>query len=237
MVKKEFISLVVPPKEKVDPAWWFAIQGDKVLIQQESSAATIPRVVDYAEFGLEVLRQHYLGRLDGCHCYAVEVAEEVAAPHGMMFDGLRQIYGRIDEYLFALAGRALQIIDWDRTNQFCGRCGSETRTHATERAKDCPKCGLLNFPRLAPAIIVLVRRWPGNAVGERTTFYNSHVQYAGWFRRTWRNIGRSGRARGERREWNHCQGHPLLRKPTLALSAFAHDRFHRKLFQRPNHVE
>ena len=157
-MKKEFISFVVPPKEKVDPAWWFAIQGDKVLIQQEPSASTIPRVVDFAEFGLAVLRQHYLGRLDGCHCYAVEVAEEVAAPDGMMFEGLRQIYGRIDEYLFALAGRALQIIDWDRTNQFCGRCGSETRTHSIERAKECPKCGLLHFPRLAPAIIVLVRR-------------------------------------------------------------------------------
>ena len=157
-MKKEFISFVVPPKEKVDPAWWFAIQGDKVLIQQERSASTIPRVVDFAEFGLEVLRQHYLGRLDGCLCYAVEVGEEVAAPDGMVFEGLRQIYGRIDEYLFALAGRALQIIDWDRTNQFCGRCGSETRTHSIERAKECPKCGLLNFPRLAPAIIVLVRR-------------------------------------------------------------------------------
>jgi NAD+ diphosphatase len=158
MMKKEFISLIVPPKEKVDPAWWFAIQEDKVLIQQESSEATIPRVVDFVEFGLEVLRQHYLGRLDGCHCYAVEVAREAAPPQGMRFEGLRQIYGQMDEYLFALAGRALQIIDWDRTNQFCGRCGSETRTHATERAKECPKCGLLHFPRLAPAIIVLVRR-------------------------------------------------------------------------------
>jgi NAD+ diphosphatase len=158
MMKKEFVSLIVPPKEKVDPAWWFAIQEDKVLIQQESSAATIPRVVDFVEFGLEVLRQHYLGRLDGCHCYAVEVAEGVTPPHGMRFEGLRQMYGRMDEYMFALAGRALQIIDWDRTHQFCGRCGSETRTHATERAKECPKCGLLHFPRLAPAIIVLIRR-------------------------------------------------------------------------------
>ena len=158
MMEKEFISLVVPPKEKAGPALWFAIQGDKVLIQQESSSVTIPRVVDFGEFGLEVLRQHYLGLLDGCHCYAVEVAEEVTSPDGMMFESLRQIYGRIDEYLFALAGRALQIIDWDRTHEFCGRCGSETRTHATERAKECPKCGFLHFPRLAPAIIVLVRR-------------------------------------------------------------------------------
>lgn len=41
---------------------------------------------------------------------------------------------------------------------FCGRCGTRTKPHPTERAKECPQCGLLYFPRLAPAIIVLVER-------------------------------------------------------------------------------
>jgi NAD+ diphosphatase len=155
---KEFISLVVPPVENSDEAWWFAIQDDKVLTQQESSVATIPWLVDFAELGLPILRQHYLGRLNGRHCYALEVPGGVTVPDGLTFEGLRQVYGRLDEDLFSLAGRALQIIDWDRTHQFCGRCGSRTRTHPTERAKECVECGLLHFPRLAPAIIVLVQR-------------------------------------------------------------------------------
>ena len=155
---KEFISLIIPPKEQLDPAWWFLIRDDNVLVQQTSSGVSIPRVLNPIELGLTVLRQHYLGRLDECHCYAAEMAEGATPPQGMNFEGLRKIYGRLNEDLFALAGRALQIIDWDRTHGFCGRCGSETRTHATERAKECQKCGLLHFPRLAPAIIVLVRR-------------------------------------------------------------------------------
>ena len=155
---KEFISLIIPPKEQLDPAWWFLISDDNVLVQQTSSGVSIPRALNPIELGLTVLRQHYLGRLDGCHCYAAEMAEGATPPQGMNFEGLRKIYGRLNEDLFALAGRALQIIDWDRTHGFCGRCGSETRTHATERAKECQKCGLLHFPRLAPAIIVLVRR-------------------------------------------------------------------------------
>jgi NAD+ diphosphatase len=64
----------------------------------------------------------------------------------------------MDEALYALAGRAEEIIDWDRTNQFCGRCGGRTRTHPTERAKECARCRFLHFPRLAPAVIVLVER-------------------------------------------------------------------------------
>ena len=142
----------------MDPSWWFAIQEDNVLVKQDSDGAIIPRIMDFAELRLPVLRQHYLGRLDGCNCYAVEVTEVASPPQGMAFEGLRKIYGRVNEDLFSLAGRALQIIDWDRTHRFCGRCGSETRTHVTERAKECSKCGLLHFPRLAPAIIVLVRR-------------------------------------------------------------------------------
>jgi NAD+ diphosphatase len=153
-----FTSGVVAPKEKLDAAWWFAFQGDKILVQPESSQVRVPCIVDFAELGLPVVRQNYIGRLDGRHCYAVELPEGATAPKGMTFEGLRRIYGRIDEDLFSVAGRAVQIVDWDRTHQFCGRCGVRTRIHPTERARECPQCGILYFPRLAPAIIVLVQR-------------------------------------------------------------------------------
>jgi len=32
------------------------------------------------------------------------------------------------------------------------------KNRVAERAKECPQCGLLHFPRLAPAIIVLIER-------------------------------------------------------------------------------
>src|SRR5690606_32955256 len=57
-----------------------------------------------------------------------------------------------------LAGRAVQIVDWDRTHQFCGRCGSPMERLDNERAKKCPACGLSNYPRLSPAIIIAVTR-------------------------------------------------------------------------------
>jgi len=157
---KKFISGIVAPKQRSEAAWWFAFQKDKLLIQSESSQAMIPCLVEFAELELPVLRQHYLGRLGDRDCYAVEVDEGIVPPQGMTFEGLRQIYGMMGEDLFSVAVRAVQIIDWDRTHQFCGRCGVRTKTHPTERAKECPQCGLLHFPRLAPAIIVLVERDP-----------------------------------------------------------------------------
>jgi NAD+ diphosphatase len=64
----------------------------------------------------------------------------------------------LEDAHFALAGRALQLIDWDRTHQFCGRCGARTEPRAGERVRVCPACGLAAYPRLAPAVMALVRR-------------------------------------------------------------------------------
>jgi NAD+ diphosphatase len=155
---RKFISGIVPPEERSEPAWWFAFQESKLLVYQESSGVNLPCIVDFVELGLKTLREHYLGQLDNRPCYAVEVVEGTIPPAGMTFEGLRQVYGRLDEDLFWIAARAVQIVDWDRSHHFCGRCGAILKTSQTERAKECPKCGLLHFPRLAPAIIVLVER-------------------------------------------------------------------------------
>ena len=119
------------------------------------------------ELGLPLLRRQYLGHLhrDGqppVHCYSAEAdaAADPAAPlpDGVSAEGLRQLYARLPDPIFQIAGRAVQIVEWDRTHQFCGRCGSPMESLPTERAKKCPACGLTNFPRLSPAIIIAVVR-------------------------------------------------------------------------------
>jgi len=154
----KFFPGVVPPEVRSKPAWWFVFQESKLLVEDGPSGLTLPCFIHITELGLTPLREHYLGRLDHRPCYAAEVAEGTIPPAGMAFEGLRQVYGRLDEDLFWVAARAVQIVDWDRTHQFCGRCGVPLRTRTAERAKECPQCGLLHFPRLAPAIIVLVAR-------------------------------------------------------------------------------
>ena len=64
----------------------------------------------------------------------------------------------LDDDLFALSGRAVQIKEWDRTHQYCGYCATLMTQIVGDRAKRCPNCGLVNYPRLSPAIIVLISR-------------------------------------------------------------------------------
>ena len=152
-----FISSVTPPTNRTEPALWFAF-AESNLLYREDAAEVVPRLVDFAELGLESVRQQYLGTFDGQHCYSVELAESTSAPDGMVLKGLRAAYAPLGEDLFVVAGRAIQIVDWDRTHQYCGRCGAKTVDHEADRAKECPECKLINFPRLSPAIIVRIRR-------------------------------------------------------------------------------
>ncbi|MCI0526040.1 MAG: hypothetical protein L0Y56_01110, partial [Nitrospira sp.] len=140
-----FISAAVPPTAYQGPAWWFAFQESKLLVRLEGSLAHIPYLVDFSELKVAMVRQQYLGLLEGRPCYSVELAEDTKPPEGMTFQGLRQLFSCLEEDLFWLAGRAVQIVDWDRTHQFCGRCGSRMTTRPTERAKECPRCSLVSY--------------------------------------------------------------------------------------------
>lgn len=128
--------------------------GDLYLLRL-NDLNTLPTIHDAA------LRQLYLGYIDEdapIHCFAVEVPRETAVPKGMSFLNLRQLFPKISDEYLTLAGRALQMIDWDRTHQFCSRCGSEVTSKSHEHVKACPKCDYTMYPRIAPAIIVRVQR-------------------------------------------------------------------------------
>jgi NAD+ diphosphatase len=73
---------------------------------------------------------------------------------------LRQTYGELSQPEYVLAGLASQITHWDRTTRFCPACGTATEPMPNERAKQCPACSFTQYPRVSPAIIVLIYR-PG----------------------------------------------------------------------------
>ncbi|MEX2962105.1 NAD(+) diphosphatase [Microbulbifer sp. TYP-18] len=98
---------------------------------------------------------HYLGELGGEPVGVHALATQAEVP-GCEWRGLRNLLGRVDESLFALAGRAVQVVNWDSDHRFCGRCGSPTDYHASERARECPRCHLTAYPRISPCVIMLV---------------------------------------------------------------------------------
>ena len=161
-----FVPGVHAPADHTGESLYFAFRDDRLLVQLDTRCARVPWATRLGDVGLEPAGQHYLGRTadrdgdprGGRHCFAVDVDVEAEAPDGLSFQGLRRLFGLVDDETFSVAGRAFQIVNWDRTHRFCGRCGTATRHHDKDRARQCPECGLISYPRVSPAIITLVSR-------------------------------------------------------------------------------
>jgi NAD+ diphosphatase len=157
-MENRLIPSVEAPPKKLEPAWWFVFMSDKMMVAEADEKISVPCFISPAELGLEPIREWYLGTLAGHRCYCADISETASVPDKMAFRGLRYLYGRLEESLHRIAMKAVHMIDWDRTTRYCGYCGMETIRARGMIAKECPCCELLIFPRISPAVIVLVER-------------------------------------------------------------------------------
>jgi NAD+ diphosphatase len=145
-------------------AWCFAFVENELLLPDASTAALHPHAPAWlAEAG----SRHYLGRLAGADCWALTLA---AVPSGWKRTPLRAAMMTLDAPLGALAGRAAQVLEWDRSHRHCGVCGTPTAIKAGERARVCPACGQIAYPRLNPVAMALVWR-PGELLLARSPHF------------------------------------------------------------------
>ena len=147
-----------PRSAKTEPAWWFIFAANKLMVQEDDELMSIPLIVDSASLGLSSIRERYLGTLAGSNCYCAEVSENGPIPLKMGFYGLRYLYGRLVEPLFAVAMKAVHLMEWEETTRYCGRCGRKMVPAKEMNARECSGCGMMVFPRISPAVIVLVER-------------------------------------------------------------------------------
>ena len=101
---------------------------------------------------------------------AVALADEPTLPGAALVD-LRDFLASAPGALAAAAGRAAQLVEWELGHAFCGRCGSPTEPSETELARICPNCGATYYPRITPAVIMLVEH-DGRALLARRAGWN-----------------------------------------------------------------
>ncbi len=148
-----FQPAVEPVLPATDAAWCFVFVGGKLLLPDRDDAELAAHSVQ--TFVPLANARHYLGRLDALDCWAMALPE---APTGWREVPLRAAMLRFPQSLLEVAGRAAQVLEWDRAHRFCGVCATPTVLQTTERARVCPSCGHVVYPRLSPAMMVLVWR-------------------------------------------------------------------------------
>ena len=153
---RSFQPAVAPPDVATPRAWCLAFHQGQLLLPD--AAPLVPQTAQ-ALLALQALAQsrHYLGRLDGLDCWVYGLA---AAPAGWRAAGLRAAMMSLPGALAGLAGRAAQVLEWEREHRYCGVCGTAMLAQPRERSRTCPNCGHACYPRLSPAMMVLI--WRGN---------------------------------------------------------------------------
>jgi len=153
-----FISDFKWPSRVQKTALWFLFHDQQLLARLEKGRYVIPNSLDLEALHLVPIHQQFMGTMDERSCYAGELADEKQISEAYAFIGLREILSCFEEDLIPVAGLANQLVQWNRNHQYCGKCGKPTENKTDERARICPRCGLINYPRLSPAVIVAVIR-------------------------------------------------------------------------------
>jgi NAD+ diphosphatase len=131
----------------------FVFRGSELLVRE--SDAGLPDAAALSALGAVEFMP--VGSWNGAYCRVATVEKERAAPPAYLFKGLRALFTRLDEPMLAVAGRAFQVAHWARTHRFCGVCGKPMSRAPGERAMKCA-CGHMAYPRISPAMMVLVKR-------------------------------------------------------------------------------
>jgi NAD+ diphosphatase len=136
---------------------WILVRRGEVLVDMSGPQAVFPDEDVLGRFD-DLEAAHLVGAAGTPPTWAAGVPPDALSPSGFEWVGLRALHAAVDESEWMLAGRAVQIVEWSRTHRFCGRCGGATALVTGERAMGCSACGLLAYPRLSPAVIMVVHR-------------------------------------------------------------------------------
>lgn len=155
----------------------FIFRGNELLVQE--TGLELPDAAACAALSLQpdLMQQVWL---DNPHIRTAHIPLTAEAPIGYAFRKLRAILSELGERS-ALAGRAFQVSEWARTHRYCGVCATPMRPVGHELCMRCPSCGMSAYPRISPAMMVLVRKGDSILLARHATYATArHTALAGF---------------------------------------------------------
>ncbi len=149
-------GIQIPHKESNNSLYFIFKNGKLLLSKNKKGEYCVPSAKDFKELNLKPAELIYLGKYEKRDCFSGELEDKEKLTKNLAPFELRKTYSLIGLDFFQIAGYASQITNWNKNSRYCGRCGSKVEDMEEERAKICPKCKLINYPTVFPAIIVAV---------------------------------------------------------------------------------
>ncbi len=142
-------------------AYYFIFNQERELLLDNDKIPT-SNIDDY-NFKL------HIGKFKGKDVFVVDSEGDDSFYH------LKDVYDT-DKDLYLMATKAVLVRDWYISHQFCGRCGTKTVLDEKDMMLKCPECDQNHYPRIAPAIIVAIRK--GDELLMAKHSYHDNIRFA-----------------------------------------------------------
>lgn len=136
--------------------YYFIFDNNRLLVKNINGCIHILNSSDMEETGICTADARDFGVFKGFTCYFMNKPKDCVIKDDMAFQELRQLGSLFDEELFHISCRGLHLLRWYENNKYCSKCGTMAEDKKDERAKICPECGYINYPRISPAVIVAI---------------------------------------------------------------------------------
>jgi NAD+ diphosphatase len=153
-----FVPAFKPPADISNAC--YVVLSDSGLLCGEASSWQPLDSARWRFAGIVPREQHFVGYYNNQPTFAINASVDARLPFGLHWLEPRVLLAQaaIDEPAFCAVSCAMQVFNWDRDHQFCGRCSAATVPHLSERARICEACEINYYPRLSPCVIVLITR-------------------------------------------------------------------------------
>ena len=141
----------------------------------------------------------FCGSFSDRRCFAVE-CEKIPDPF-CEFPIRRFLFEYPEKYQKALC-RAKGLLSWLKQHRYCGCCKAKLEASSADSGLQCPECGAVYYPQLAPAVIVGITRNEGRELllaHNRNFSGNIYSLIAGFV-----EAGESVEAAIHREVWEEC---------------------------------
>lgn len=139
----------------------FTFAGGNLLVcDGEDGGIALPTMEQIAanlSAGLDVENAIYAFSIDDEPMFLLPQRElKGKIPKNMEYINMRNLSGKTDRWVPLAAVTAGHLDHWYREHRYCGCCGAVSGFSVRERAKVCPECGNVQYPRISPVIMAAV---------------------------------------------------------------------------------
>ena len=159
LLPSHFEPLWSAPASAGQDGLWFVFHRANLLVYTAQAQPMLPMPADVLGGAVrsDQSRARFVGMRGQTPCWAAPALDNrVPADHA--FENMRALFNRLPDDFLAIGGRAVQMLEFDRAHAFCGACAAPTATFEGGRSRKCGSCGETYYPKVSPAMMVLIKR-------------------------------------------------------------------------------